>query len=83
MYPGAREVYLLFSSDIVNNLLKTTGALWSALIAAGWVIVAWSRKSCLGPADITSFECLVLFTNGGCRMSAKFHLFIFDVNQGN
>ena len=26
---------------------------------------------------------LVLFKGGGCRVSPKFHLFVFYVNQGN
>ena len=26
---------------------------------------------------------LVLFKIGGLRMSSKFHLFVYDVNQGN
>ena len=28
---------------------------WSALIVDGWVVMAWSKKSCLGPAAILSF----------------------------
>ena len=42
--------------------------IWSALIAGGWVVVACSRKSCLGPAEFASFVCLVLFKDGdaGC-----------------
>ena len=45
--------------------------------------MAWSRKSCLGPVEITSFVFLVLFRDGGRRVSLRFHLFIFDVNQEN
>ena len=26
---------------------------------------------------------MVLFKGGGCRVGLKFHLFVFDVNQGN
>ena len=55
----------------------------SALIASGWVVVAWSKKSCLGPAEIASFVCRVLFKDNGCRMIPRFHLFVSDVNQGN
>ena len=60
-----------FNSDIVNYLLKTTGGeaeglffyfylfiffvVWSALIAGGYVVVAWSRKYCLGLAEIACF----------------------------
>ena len=61
---------LLFNSDIVNLLLKTNMGrdrrpnfvifvVWSALIVSRWVVVAWSRKSCLGPAEISSFVFLV------------------------
>ena len=55
---------------------------WSALIAGVWV-VAWSRKYCLGSTEIASFVCLVLFKDGGNRVSPRFHLFTFDANQGN
>ena len=61
---------LLFNSDIVNLLLKTNMGrdrrpnfvifvVWSALIVGRWVVVAWSRKSCLGPAEISSFVFLI------------------------
>ena len=43
------------------------------------MVVAWSRKSCLGPADIAPF----LFKDGGPSVSPRFHLFVSDVNQGN
>ena len=45
--------------------------------------MARSRKSCLGPAEIPSAVFLVLFKDGRRRMSLRFHLFVFDVNQGN
>ena len=55
----------------------------SALIVGGWlVVVVWSRKSCLGPAEITFFVFLVLFKDGGRRVSPRYHLFVSDVNQG-
>ena len=47
------------------------------------VLEAWSRKSCLGPAEITSFVFLVLLKDGGRRVSLRFHIFVSDVNQGN
>ena len=61
---------LLFNSDILNLLLKTNMGrdrrpnfvifvVWSALIVGRWVVVAWSRKSCLGPAEISSFVFLI------------------------
>ena len=31
-------------------------------------MVAWSRKYCLGPAEITSFMCLILFKDGGHKV---------------
>ena len=31
--------------------------------------MAWSRKSSLGPAEIASFMCLVLFKNEGRKVS--------------
>ena len=46
-------------------------------------MVAWSEKSCLGPAEIVSFLLLVLFKNGGRRVSPRFNLFVSHVNQGN
>ena len=61
---------LLFNSDIVNLLLKNNGGrnrkrifvffiVLYALIVSGWVMVAWSRKYCLKPAEISSFVFLV------------------------
>ena len=47
------------------------------------LLVAWSRKSCLGPVKMASFVFLVLFKDGGCWMSLRFHLFVSDVNQEN
>ena len=75
-FPGEGNMYLLFNSDIMNLLLKTNGernrrpnfvifVVWSTLIVGGWVLVAWSLKSCLGPAEIASFVFLVLFKDGG------------------
>ena len=37
----------------------------------------------LGPAKIASFVFLALFEDGERRVSPRFHLFVFDVNQGN
>ena len=54
--------------------------IWSALIAGGWVVVACSRKSCLGPAEFASFVCLVLFKDGGRRVGRRFHFFVSKVN---
>ena len=57
---------LLFNSDI-NNLLKTNRErqpnfviclVWSALIVDGWMVMEWSRNSCLGSAEIASFMFL-------------------------
>ena len=61
---------LLFNSDIVNHLLKINGGrnrkpnfvifvIWSALIVGRWLVVAWDRMSCLGPAEISSFMSLI------------------------
>ena len=47
------------------------------------VLVACSRKSCLGPAEIASFVSLVLFKNAGHEVSPRFHLFVSDFKQGN
>ena len=54
---------------------------WNALIVVGWVLVVWSRKSYLGPAEIIFFVFLVLFKDGGRRVSPRFHLLVSDVNQ--
>ena len=45
--------------------------------------MAWSRKSCLWLAEIASFVFLVLFKDGGHRVSPRFRRFVSDVNQGN
>ena len=39
------------------------------------MLVARSRKSYLGPAEIASFVSLVLCKNGGCRVSRDFVFF--------
>ena len=75
------NMYLIFSSDIVNLLLKTNAEETEGLIIFIFVLVAWSRKSCLGPAKIGSFVFLVLFKDGGCRVGLRFYLFVSDVNQ--
>ena len=41
------------------------------------------QKIFLRVAEITSFVFLVLFKDGGCRVSPRFHFFVSDVNQGN
>ena len=67
-FPGRGEYDLLFNVDIVNLLLKKQWGrrpnflifvVWSALIVDVWVLVALSRKSYLGPAEISSFVYLV------------------------
>ena len=71
------NMYLLFNSVIMNLLLNinwgrnrrfsfTIFVVWSTLVGGGCVLVgvllvAWSRKSCLGPTEIASFVFLVLF----------------------
>ena len=44
---------------------------WSVLIAGGWMVLAWSRKSYLESAEITSCVFLVLFQDGG-GLSSRF-----------
>ena len=51
-------------------------------IVGGRVVVAWSRRSYLGLAEIASFVSLILFKDGGRRVSPRFHLFVPYVNQG-
>ena len=77
-HPVRENLNLLFICDIVNLLLNTNGGeteglillfvVWSTLIVGWWVLVAWSRRSCLGPAEITPFVFLVLFKDGGRRV---------------
>ena len=47
------------------------------------MLVVWSRKSCIGLAEIACFMFLVLFKNGGRRVNLRFHLLVYDVNLGN
>ena len=56
---------------------------WEALIAGGCVVVAWSQKSYLRPAEISSFLVLVKFKNKGRRLSLRLNLYISDVDPGN
>ena len=94
-------MYLLFNSHIANLLLNinrgrntrpNSFVVWNNLIVGAWALVgileAWSRQSCLGPTEITSFMFLVLFKDGGGGggegvVSLRIHLFVSDVNQGN
>ena len=79
-------MYLVFNPDIVSLLLNTNGGetvlqFWSTLIVVGSVLVgvllAWSRKSCLGPAEIASFVFLILFKDGRRGVSLRFYFFCF------
>ena len=54
---------------------------WSVLTGGGWVVLVWSRKSYLGPAEIASCAFLVLFKDEGRKVSLKCHLYVFDKNQ--
>ena len=56
---------------------------WSAVFVGGWVVVAWVRKSYLGPTEISSSVYLVQFKDAGCRVRLRLHLFVFDVDPGN
>ena len=47
------------------------------------MLVVWSRKSCIGLAEIAYFMFLVLFKNGRRRVNLRFHLLVYDVNLGN
>ena len=87
-FPGGESINFLFNSDIANLLLKTNEGrdrrsyfvifvVWSALIVGGCVVVAWGRKSCLWLAAISSFVLLVLFKDGGRRVSPKESSFCF------
>ena len=44
-------------------------------------MLAWSRMYYLGPAEIAPCVFLVLFKDGGHKVSPKCHLYVFDVNQ--
>ena len=88
-FPKRQITYLLLNSNIVNYLIKTNGerdwrpnfvifVVWSALIISEWVVVNWSRKSWLGPAEISSFVFLVLFKDGERRPNPRIHLFVSD-----
>ena len=46
-------------------------------------MVARSRRSYSGPAEIASIAFLVLFKDEGCRISQRIHIFVYGVNQGN
>ena len=74
-------MFSLLNSDIANLLLNIDRrrnkkpnfifVVWYTLIFYGFVLVgvlvAWSIKSCLGPAEIASFVSLVLFKNADAR----------------
>ena len=81
-------------SMFMNFLLKTIDrgdrgpnvvifVVLSAITVGWWVALVWSRKSYLGLAESTSYVFLVLFKDWEHMVSSRFHLFVFDVNQGN
>ena len=85
---------LLFNSDIKNLLLKTEGLMllfWSALIVDVRMVrlgrwERWEGGEVGKGGTVLAWEggrFLVLFKGGGRRVALKFHLFVFDVNQGN
>ena len=93
-FAEGENMNFFLNSDIVIILLKTKWGrerrlnfvifvVWSALIVRGWVVVGWSRKSCLGPAEISFFCVPGLIQDEGRRVSLRFRLFISDLNQGN
>ena len=45
------------------------------------MVLSWSRMYYLGLAEIASYVVLVLFKDGGRKVSPKCHLYVFDVNQ--
>ena len=47
------------------------------------MVVVWSTKSSLGPAEIAYNVCLILFKDGGCRVRSRFHHFVSDVIREN
>ena len=81
-FPARKNMLSLFDSNIVNLFLNINRGrnkranfvifvVWYTLIVGGSVsvevLVAWSIKSCLGPAEIASFVSLVLFKNADAR----------------
>ena len=45
-------------------------------------MVAWNKKYFLGSAVTVSIVFQVLFRVDGHRVSARFHLFVSDINRG-
>ena len=45
------------------------------------MVLVWSREFWLGPAEVASFVFLVLFKDGGCRVTPRFHLFVYEVKD--
>ena len=63
-FPTRTEYDLLFDGCYSESSVKkwvrdrrpnvVVFVVWSALIVDGWVVVAWGRKPCVGPAEISS-----------------------------
>ena len=92
-FPRGQNINLRFNSNIENFLLKNQWGkdrnpdfvillVWSPLIVREWVVVLWSRKVCLGPAEIPSFVLRVLLNYGRRRVRPRYYLFACDINQG-
>ena len=79
----------------MNFLLQTTDrkdrkpnfviiVIWIALIVGGWVGgVGVEQRSSLAPAEIAFYVFLLSFNDGRFRVSPRFYLFVFEVNQRN
>ena len=73
---------MLFNVDIVNILLKNNGGETQStsfyfrglecVVVSMYVVAAWSRKSYLGPAEISSVAYLVKFKDRGRRVSCLY-----------
>ena len=46
----------------------------------GSEVARWGRRE--REARLEGGRSLILFKGGKCRVTTKFHLFVFDVNQG-
>ena len=65
LFPRRGEYEFAFQCWYCESSAKTNGGsdrrpsfvfvVWSALIVGGWVVVAWGRKSYLGPVKIAYF----------------------------
>ena len=79
MFPRRGNISLLQNYFIVKVILKTMWGETECLMLSSWSVLFVSGRLVRWQGG----RYLVLFKDGGHKMSPRFHLFVSDVNQRN